>query len=112
MVSGVTVQRTENRRQMTNQNLQLKLPNSYSECTGGSSDSYYLTSHMKLHIVGTANRRISNIEPQNVEGWNRFALSFLKWTEFIYSTFDVGRSMFDVHLFLLRFDWTLAARRR
>jgi len=25
-------------------------------------------SYMKLHIVGTANRRISNIEPQNVEG--------------------------------------------
>ncbi|CAB1080217.1 hypothetical protein D1AOALGA4SA_7904 [Olavius algarvensis Delta 1 endosymbiont] len=23
-----------------------------------------------------ANRRISNIEPQNVEGWNRFAQSF------------------------------------
>jgi len=51
---------------------------------------------MKLHIVGTANRRISNIEPQNVEGWNRFAQSFLKQTEYIHSTFDVGRSMFDV----------------
>jgi hypothetical protein len=25
-----------------------------------------------------ANRRISNIEPQNVEVWNRFAQSFLK----------------------------------
>jgi hypothetical protein len=23
--------------------------------------------------------------------------------------FDVGRSMFDVHKFLIRFDWTLAA---
>ncbi len=34
--------------------------------------------HMKLHMVGTANRRISNIEPQNIEGWNRFAQSFLK----------------------------------
>jgi hypothetical protein len=33
---------------------------------------------MRLHIVGTANRRISNIEPQNVEGWNRFAQSFFK----------------------------------
>ena len=31
---------------------------------------------MKLHIVATANRRMSNIEPQNVEGWNRFAQSF------------------------------------
>jgi hypothetical protein len=26
-----------------------------------------------------------------------------------YSTFDVGRSMFDVHQFLSRIDWTLAA---
>jgi hypothetical protein len=26
-----------------------------------------------------------------------------------YSMFDVGRSMFDVHQFLSRFDWTLAA---
>jgi len=26
----------------------------------------------------TANRRISNIEPQNVEGWFRFAQSFFK----------------------------------
>ena len=67
---------------------------------------------MKLQLK--ANRRISNIECRmsNVEGWNRCAHSFLKWTEFIYSTFDVGRSMFDVHLFLLRFDWTLAGRRR
>jgi len=57
---------------------------------------------------------MSNVEPQpatssavsNVEGWFRFAQSFLKWTvrhkssrlaEFIYSTFDVERSMFDVH---------------
>jgi hypothetical protein len=32
---------------------------------------------MKLHIVGKMNRRISNIEPQNVEGWFRFAQSFL-----------------------------------
>ena len=27
-----------------------------------------LNPYMKLQIVGTANRRISNIEPQNVEG--------------------------------------------
>jgi hypothetical protein len=33
---------------------------------------------MKLQVAGTANRRMSNIEPQNVEGWNRFAQSFLK----------------------------------
>jgi hypothetical protein len=36
------------------------------------------SARMKLHIVGTANSRISNIEPQNVEGWNRFAQFFLK----------------------------------
>ena len=41
-VSGVSVQRTENRR---------------------SGEK--------------ANRRMSNVEPQNVEGWNRCALSFL-----------------------------------
>jgi len=34
------------------------------------------SARMKLHIVGTANRRISNIEPQNVEVWFRFAQSF------------------------------------
>ncbi len=33
---------------------------------------------MKLQVTGTANRRISNIEPQNVEGWFRFAQSFFK----------------------------------
>jgi len=32
--------------------------------------------HMKLHVAATANRRISNIEPRNDEGWNRRALSF------------------------------------
>jgi hypothetical protein len=49
--------------------------------------------------AGTANRRISNFE-----GWKRFAKSFLKQTEYIHSTFDVGRSMFDVHQFLFRLD--------
>jgi len=34
--------------------------------------------YMKLHKIKKANRRISNIEPQNVEGWNRFAQFFLK----------------------------------
>jgi len=29
-------------------------------------------------ILKQANRRISNIEPQNVEGWFRFAQSFFK----------------------------------
>ena len=56
----------------------------------------------------------SKSEPQNIEcrisndeGWNRFAQSFLKQTEYIHSTFDVGRSMFDVHQFLFRLDWPL-----
>ena len=31
---------------------------------------------MKLHVKLTANRRITNIEPQNFEGWFRFAQSF------------------------------------
>ena len=30
---------------------------------------------------------------------------FFKQTEYIYSTFDVGRSMFDVHQFLSRLNW-------
>jgi hypothetical protein len=51
---------------------------------------------MKLHIVGTANRRISNIEPQNVEGWNRFAQSFeLIKTDRIPS-FDIRYSLFGL----------------
>ena len=51
-----------------------------------------LTPYMKLHIVGTANRRISN-----VEGWNRCAHSFLNGQN---SLFDVGRSMFDVYFLI------------
>jgi len=31
---------------------------------------------MKLQMAGTANRRMSNVEPQNIEGWYRCALSF------------------------------------
>jgi len=31
---------------------------------------------MKLHENIKANRRITNIEPQNFEGWFRFAQSF------------------------------------
>jgi len=31
---------------------------------------------------------------------------FFKQTEYIYSTFDVGRSMFDVHQFLFRLNWS------
>jgi hypothetical protein len=37
-----------------------------------------LTPYMKLQVTGTANRRISNVEQQNVEGWFRFAQSFFK----------------------------------
>ena len=33
--------------------------------------------------------------------------SFFKFTEYIHSTFDVGRSMFDVRQFLFRLDWPL-----
>jgi len=61
-----------------------------------------------------ANRRISNIEPQNVEVWNRFAQYLCKIDRIHYSIFDVGRSMFDVHWFLF-FDQTgrfLASGRR
>jgi hypothetical protein len=32
------------------------------------------------------------------------SLSLFKQTEYIHSTFDVGRSMFDVHQFLFRSD--------
>ncbi len=34
---------------------------------------------------------------------------FFKTDRTHYSMFDVGRSMLDVHQFLSRFDWTLAA---
>ena len=53
------------------------------------------------------------------EWWNRFrlrlrlrpdrSLSLFKIDRIHYSMFDVGRSMFDVHQFLICFDWTLAA---
>ena len=39
----------------------------------------------------------------------RVAKSLLKQTEYIHLTFNVGRSMSDVHQFLSRLDWTLAA---
>jgi hypothetical protein len=40
------------------------------------------------------------------------SLSLFKQTEYIHSTFDVGRSMFDVHQFLFRFDRPVFCRRR
>jgi len=39
---------------------------------------------------------MTNIEPQNIERWFRFAQSFYKMDRIPYSKFDVGRSMFDV----------------
>jgi len=50
---------------------------------------------MKLHKIKKANRGISNIKPRNVEGWNRFAQSFLKQTEYITSTFDIQFAIFN-----------------
>jgi hypothetical protein len=44
---------------------------------------------MKLQVARTANRRTSNIEPQNVEGWFRFAQS----------TFDIHYSIFNIRFF-------------
>jgi hypothetical protein len=49
-----------------------------------------------MNKILTANRRISNIEPQNVEGWIRFAQSFLKETEYLTSTFNIHYSTFDI----------------
>jgi len=51
--------------------------------------------------IGKANRRISNIEPQNFEGWNRYVLSFLIQTEYITSTFDIRHSLFDICFYAL-----------
>jgi len=52
-----------------------------------------------------------NSEPQNieyrisnVEGWDRIAKIFLNQTEYNHSMFDVGRSMFNVHQFLIRLN--------
>ena len=42
-----------------------------------------------------ANRRISNIEPQNVEGWNRCAQSFFYNIDRIPS-FDIRYLLFDI----------------
>jgi hypothetical protein len=65
----------------------------------------FLTPCMKLHIVRTANRRISNIEPQNVEGWNRFAQSFFKIDRIHY--FDIRHSLFDIRYSLFRVSFLI-----
>ena len=49
--------------------------------------------YMKLHFNGTANRRITNIEPQNVEGWIRSAQSFINDK---IPSFDIRYSLFDI----------------
>ena len=80
---------------------------------------------MELHIVGTANRRISNIEPQNVEGWFRFAQSFFKidrstllldpetlegrLTTGRIHPFDIRHSLFDIRFFWVSFSAILTA---
>jgi hypothetical protein len=53
-----------------------------------------LTPLMKLHLNGTQNRRISNIEPQSVEGWFRVAQSYYKTDRMPY--FDIRYSLFDI----------------
>jgi hypothetical protein len=40
------------------------------------------------------------------------SLSLFKQTQYIHSTFDVGRSMFDVHQFLFRLNWPFFGQRR
>jgi hypothetical protein len=51
---------------------------------------------MELHADGTANRRITNIEPQNIEGWNRCdppTLFMIRYSLFESFLFDqTGRS--------------------
>ena len=43
---------------------------------------------VKLHLTN------AEVGMWNAEGWKRFAKSFLIQTEYIHSTFDVGRSKF------------------
>jgi hypothetical protein len=64
---------------------------------------------MKLHIVRTANRRISNIEPQDHEGWNRCALSFELIKIDRIPSFDIRYSIFDIRFFRVSFSIKLAA---
>jgi hypothetical protein len=53
---------------------------------------------------------ILNSEPQNHEGWFRFAHSFfIKWKEYIPSIFDIHYSIFDILLFRVSFSIKLAA---
>jgi hypothetical protein len=67
-----------------------------------------------LRNSGSNDSAESNIENRisNDEGWNRFAKSSLNQIEYIHSMFDVGPSMFGLHQFLPRSDWTLSASGR
>jgi hypothetical protein len=65
---------------------------------------------MKLQEAETANRRISNVEPQNVEGWFRFAQSFFKIDRI--HPFDppaAEHSLFIIRFFRVSFSIKLAA---
>ena len=83
-----------------------------------------VAARVKLHENIKANRRISNIEPQNFEGWNRSprrrrynpyepeaSLSlFIKLLEYLPSTFDIHDSIFDILFFKVSFSIRLDAR--
>jgi hypothetical protein len=77
---------------------------------------FSLTPGIKIHLNGTANRRIPNKEPQNFEGWFRsrsagacasWCSVFYKQTEYLPSTFDIYYSIFDIRFFKVSiFDQT------
>jgi hypothetical protein len=71
---------------------------------------------VKLQVARTANRRMSNIEPQNVEGWFRFAQSFYKTdrstqklTTGRIHPFDIRHSIFDIRFSRVSLSIRLAA---
>ncbi len=45
-----------------------------------------------------------NSEPQNFEGWNRFAQSFLNWTKYITSAFIIRPARNALKLVRGKFD--------
>jgi len=59
--------------------------------------------------VKKANRRTAEYRMSNVEGRNRFALAFLKLTEYIPSKFDIHYSIFDIRFFKVSLSIRLAA---
>jgi hypothetical protein len=72
---------------------------------------------MRNYTKLKANRRISNVEPQNVEVWFRFAQSFFykidrstqKLTTGRIHYFDIHYSIFDIRFFKVSFSIRLAA---